>query len=92
MSPTTLSACGDLSPDAGASVYDRDGDISSVVVSWTGQHGRGSNPLSGSGMQYAGPIGPFPQTAGATYTVTLTVTDATGLSASSSTTVGVGPC
>ncbi len=92
VSPSTLSSCGDLSPDAAASVYDSDGDVVSVTVAWSGRMGSGSSTLSGSGLQYTGPIGPFPATAGYTYAATVTATDATGLKATASTSVGVGPC
>jgi hypothetical protein len=92
VSPGTVSSCGDLSPDALASVYDRDGDITAASVTWSGRNGSGSNALSGGGTQYTGSVGPFPPDSGATYTVTLTVVDSTGLKASSSTTVGVAPC
>jgi hypothetical protein len=87
-----VSSCGDLSPDAAALAYDRDGNLASAVVTWSGRQGSGSNQLAGSGGQYGGQIGPFPPLSGATYTVTLTVYDTTGFKASTSTTVGVAPC
>ena len=90
VSPDALDACGNLSPDANASVFDRDADITSVAVSWKGQGGSGSTDLTGS-SPYQQTVGPFPAVSGR-YAVTLTVTDSTGQQVTSSAIVTVVPC
>ena len=90
VSPDALDACGNLSPEATASVFDRDADITSVSVAWRGQGGSGSTALTGSNP-YRQAIGPLPAVSGR-YAVTLTVTDSAGREDTSSTTISVAPC